>query len=72
MPIWWRIRRNKALGQSLADGHDRVFRHEVKIVFDQPRRLMEDDNQGAWGDSVVLPRDVVFLTRRVKNDLSSP
>jgi hypothetical protein len=49
-----------------------VFRHEVKIVFDQPRRLMEDDNQGARGDSVVLPRDVVVLTRRVKNDLSSP
>jgi hypothetical protein len=44
----------------------------MKIVFDQPRRLMEDDNQGAWGDSVVLSRDVVVLTRRVKNDLSSP
>jgi len=44
----------------------------MEVVFDQPRRLMEDDDECSRGEPVVLSGDVVVVTGRVKNDLSSP
>ena len=44
----------------------------MEVVFDQPRRLMENDDECARREPVVLSGDVVVVTRRVKNDLSSP
>jgi hypothetical protein len=48
-----------------------VLRHEVEVVFDQPRRLMQDDHECSRVEPGVLSRDVVLLTRRMKNDLPS-
>jgi len=49
-----------------------MLRHEMEIVLDQPRGLMEDDDECARREPVVLSGDVILFTRRVENDLSPP